>query len=341
MDEMNKKSLAYKIQKNPFLLGLFVIVAAIALVAIFSLSSAISEKAKEFETTTEKQIVETTVEETAAAVEKETVSLEELKKRVDTIENVSAGFSKNSAKITVAFKDKEALLDAHYATNDFSIDVVPVFCFYINNGTQVTCPGEFKFLSDGKSVEYTLSEIDDLINVVALTEEITVNYKNVFEVLKFNLYLEHQSNDGVGRTIVGTYSKTTESFNKDYAEEPAKVSNLNEGIEKVKVTAEDEFIWVDVYFTNEEVYKALNHNFENNFFCFGFEKGGKKFDWKFISTEYDDLFMIRCKFDAYSLKELADEIGDKSITIPTLFSDYQINVWTSDYDTENQLFTLN
>ena len=50
MDEMNKNSLSYKIQKNPFLLGLFVIVIAIALVAIFSLSSAISKKAKEFET---------------------------------------------------------------------------------------------------------------------------------------------------------------------------------------------------------------------------------------------------------------------------------------------------
>ena len=54
MDEMNKNSLSYKIQKNPFLLGLFVIVIAVALIAIFSLSSAISKKAKELETTTEK-----------------------------------------------------------------------------------------------------------------------------------------------------------------------------------------------------------------------------------------------------------------------------------------------
>ena len=155
------------------------------------------------------------------------------------------------------------------------------------------------------------------------------------------MYLEHQSNDGVGRTVVGTYGKTTESFNKDYATAPATVSNLNEGVEKVKVTTADKFIWVDIYFTDEESYKSLNHDFENNFVCFGFEKGGKKFDWKFISTEYDDLCMIRCKFDTYSLKELADEIGDKSITIPTLFKDYQMNIWTSDYDTETQLFTLN
>lgn len=338
MDEMNKNSLSYKIQKNPFLLGLFVIVIAIALVAIFSLSSAISEKAKELETTTEN----TTVETTAKPVEEEkAVSLEGLKKRVDTIKNVSADFDEKSASIVVEFEDKEALLDAHYASNDFTIDIVPVFCFYINNGTQVTCPGEFKFLSDGKSVEYKLTVIDDLVNVVALTDELTVNYENIFEILKFNVYLEHQSKNGVGRTVVGTYSKTAEKFNEDNAEAPTVVSNLNEGVEKVNVTTADEFIWVDIYFVDEEAYKNLNHNFENNFVCFGFEKGGKKFDWKFISTEYDELCMIRCKFDTYSLKQLADEIGDKSITIPTLFSDYQINFWTSDYDTETELFILN
>ena len=338
MDEINKKSLSYKIQKNPFLLGLFVIVIAIALVAIFSLSSAISEKAKEFETTTEKTTVETTMK---PVEEEKVVSLEGLKKRVDTIKNVSADFDKKSASIVVEFEEKEALLDAHYASNDFTIDIVPVFCFYINNGTQVTCPGEFKFLSDGKSVEYKLTEIDDLVNVVALTDELTVNYENIFEILKFNVYLEHQSKDGVGRTVVGTYSKTAEKFNEDNMEVPAPVSNLNEGVEKVTVTTADEFIWVDIYFADDESYKNLNHEFENNFVCFGFEKGGKKFDWKFISTEYDDLCMIRCKFDTYSLKQLADEIGDKSITIPILFSDYQINFWTSDYDTETELFTLN
>ena len=339
MDEMNKKSLSYKIQKNPFLLGLFVIVVAIALVVIFTLTSAISEKAKEFETTTEKTTVATT--DAPVVEEVDSISLEGLKKRVDTIKNVSADYNKNSAKIIVEFEDKETLLDAHYASNDFTIDIVPVFCFYINNGTQVSCPGEFKFLSDGKSVEYTLTQIDDLVNVVALTDELTVNFKNVFEILKFNVYLEHQSNEGVGRTIVGTYPKTVESFNKEYPVTPAVVSNLNKGVENVQVTRADEFIWIDIYFADEESYKSLNHNFENNFICFGFEKGGKKFDWKFISTEYDDLCMIRCKFDTYSLTQLADEIGDKSITIPTLFTEYQINFWTSDYDTENQLFVLN
>ncbi len=339
MDEMNKNSLSYKIQKNPFLLGLFVVVIAVALIAIFSLSSAIREKTKEFETTTEKTTVATTAEPVLET--EKAISLDGLKKRVKTIKNVSADYDNSSAYIVVEFEDKEALLEAHYATNDFTIDVVPVFCFYISNGTQVTCPGEFKFLSDGKSAEYKLTEISDLANVVALSEEVTINYENVFEALKFNVYLEHQSNEGVGRTVVGTYGKTTEEFNKAYAATPAVVSNLNKGVEKVKVTSADEFIWIDIYFTDEESYNKLNHDFENNFICFGFEKGGKKFDWKFISTEYDDLCMVRCKLDSYALTQLADEIGDKSITIPTLFKDYQINIWTSDYDTETALFTMN
>ena len=339
MDEMNKKSLSYKIQKNPFLLGLFVVVIAIALVAIFSLSSAIREKAKEFETTTVKTTVATTAPLVTEAVNG--ISLDGLKKRVDTIKNVSADFDNESVKIIVEYEDKEALLNAHFASNDFTIDVTPVFYFYINNGTQVACPAEFKFLSDGKSAEYRLYEINDIANAAALTDDVTVNYKNILETIKFNLYLEHRSKEGVGRIVVGTYPKTVENFNKDYPSTPAVVSNLNEGVEKVQVTSADEFIWVDIYFADEESYKNLNHNFENNFVCFGFEKGGKKFDWEFISTEYDDLCMIRCKFDTYSLKELADEIGDKSITIPSLFKDYQINIWTSDYDTENQLFTLN
>ena len=170
MDEMNKNSLSYKIQKNPFLLGLFVIVITIALVAIFSLSSAISKKAKEFETTTEKTTVETTAKPVVEV--EDSIALNGLKKRIETIKNVSADYDNECVKLIVEYEDKEALLNAHFANNDFTIDVTPVFYFYINNGMQVACPAEFKFLSDGKSAEYRLYEINDIANVVALTDEI-------------------------------------------------------------------------------------------------------------------------------------------------------------------------
>ena len=51
--------------------------------------------------------------------------------------------------------------------------------------------------------------------------------------------------------------------------------------------------------------------------------------------------MIRCKFDTYSLKVVADEIGDSTLTVDSLFTNYAISVWTSDYDNEIDLFCLN
>lgn len=339
MDEMNKNSISYKIQKNPFLLGLFVIVVAIALVAIISLTSAIQKKTKELQKSVTSTSASTTAPSTDEA-EKE-IRLDGLKKSVDTIDSVSADFDGKSAKIVVEFKDNQALLQAHYASNDYSIAVVPVFYFYINNGMQVGCPAQLKILPDGKTVEYILTEISDLANVVALTDELTVNYENIFEILKFNLYLSYASKDGVGRTLAGTYPKNVETFNKeDLSQTLPAITNAADGVKNAEIAVTDEFIWLDIYFENDEAYENLNHSFDNNFICFGFEKGGKKFDRKFITTEYDNLCMIRCKFDTYSLKELVDELDDPSVTIPSLF-EYKINVWTSDYDTKTDLFTLN
>ena len=51
--------------------------------------------------------------------------------------------------------------------------------------------------------------------------------------------------------------------------------------------------------------------------------------------------MVRCKFDSYSLKGLADEMGAGDITVNDLFTDYVISVWTSDYDKDTTLFTIN
>ena len=99
MDEMNKKSLSYKIQKNPFLLGLFVIVAAIALVAIISLSSAISKKAKELEATTEKTTVATTA---APAVEAEKERLRAERRAANP-----EGIVENTSKKKLERKERE------------------------------------------------------------------------------------------------------------------------------------------------------------------------------------------------------------------------------------------
>ena len=74
---------------------------------------------------------------------------------------------------------------------------------------------------------------------------------------------------------------------------------------------------------------------------FGFEKDGVTYKRDFITTEYDNLNMVRCKFDSYSLEGLADEMGVSEITVDELFSNYVVYVWTSDYDTDTDLFSIN
>ncbi len=338
MNNKDKNSLSYKIQKNPFILGLFVIVLVLVLIVVFSLSSAIRKKSAELNATTTEP---STMEAVAPVLTTEnTVEVENIRKRVTGIKAVVCDYQTDCAIITVEFNDKQELMDTHYASNDFSYNVYPEFCFYISGGAEVKCPGELKVLDD-KTVSYFLYDIDDLANAVALTDELTVNYKNIFNVLKFNVYLRHKINEGVGRTVVGTYGKTSEDFNVTYGQAPLVVSSKVKGVKAVESVKTDDFIWLDIYFENEDSYENLNHNFQNNFLCFGFEKGGIKYDWKFITTEYDGLYMLRCKLDSYALAQLNAEVEGKDFGIKELFSDYTISVWSSDYDKDNQLFTIN
>lgn len=337
MNNKDKNSLSYKIQKNPFILGLFIIVLILVLIVVFSLSSAIKKKTDELKATTEAPTTEAVarVEETTENIFK----VENIKKRADGIKKVTCGFENNCATVTVEFNDKESLMEAHYASNDYSYDVYPEFCFYVSGGAEIKCPGELKVLSD-TSVCYYLYEIGDLTNAAALTNKITINYQNALASLKFNVYIRHKTNDGVGRTIVGTYGKTSEDFNSAYGQAPLILSSKATGVESVEAVKTEEFIWLDIYFENDKQYNKLNHNFENNFLCFGFEKGGRKYDWKFITTEYSELNMIRCKLDSYALEQLNAEVEGDELSIKELF-DFTINVWSSDYDKDIQLVTIN
>ncbi len=339
MFEENRNSLSYKIQKNPFLLGLGIIVVAVVLVGVFSLGSAISEKKQSLEATTAPATESLNTGLTEARPEDDKIiTLEGMERYSESIKTVSATKENNCVRITVEYTDKKSLLDVHYAANVMSLDVYPVFYFYINNGTQVGLPAELKLKGD-TIAQYSLYNIEDLVNTVALTDKITVNYENVLNALKFNLYIKHKNGDGVGRTILGTYAMNYEDFTSKYPLTPVMYSDAAQGIKSVEMVKEDEFVWLDIYFTDEAAYKKLNNNFENNFLCFGFEKGGKKQDWNFITTEYDDIYMLRCKFDSYSMKQLLEEIGETGLTIPELFG-FRINVWTSNYDTETPLFTM-
>lgn len=330
-----------KLIKNPFLIGLFVIVLGVAVFVVFTLSKAIDTKIAEFESA--KTTSAPTTQADAPYEEKvpdNTVQTGAVKKYSELVESVSIVKEASRIAVTVEFIDEAALLEDHYAQNAFSVDIVPVFHFYINNGTKIELPGELRLLSDSKSVVYYLSEINDFANVASLTEGQTITLDNIM-TNDFNLYLKHKTRDGVGRTLLGTYGQTVEQFKGLHSVAPADIVDLNEDVNLVETTIADEFAWIDIYFKNEEAYNKYNSKLKSNFICFGLENGGKLYKWDFFVTEYDNIYMLRCKFDNYSLAELLKAMEEENITVKELFGNYDIQIWCSDYQTHTELFCIN
>ena len=84
MDE--KKGLGYKLQKNPFLVVLLIVVIGVAIFMVSTLSSALKDKIKQAEETT---VVETTEATTVAVTEPDdTIVIDGLKKYSDKINEI-------------------------------------------------------------------------------------------------------------------------------------------------------------------------------------------------------------------------------------------------------------
>ncbi len=337
--ENKGKEMAQKLTNKPFVVALSVIVIGVALFMVFTLNKAINNKIALIEKNNQVESQNAQTAETLPLEETQpqnTVQTGAVKIYSEFIKNVY--ITKDAARIavTVEFEDEGALLEEHFAPNAFSIDVVPVFCFYINNGTQVKIPGELRLLSDSSSVVYYLSDITDLSNAAAITEELTVTLDNVM-INDFNIYLQHKTRDGVGRTILGTYANTVEQFKGLHTPKILKTVEVNEKIKNIEFTFADEFLWLDVYFTDRESYDSL----KSNSFNFGLEKGGKLYKDVFIVSEYSSVDMLRLKFDKFALNELLKDMNEKDVTVQELFGDYDIEVWSTDYKTDTPLFCLN
>ncbi len=339
--ENNNNGVGKKIQKNPFLLGLFVVVITVALFAISTLSTAIQERIREKEqqpSTTTGEIQTTAPQEVKP---ENAIEVGSVKKYVDGIENISCEKEANRVAVKVTFEDEEKLVAAHFANTIGEISVVPMFYFYVDNSAvQIKCPGEIRLLSDGKSVIYYLSEFTDYANAAGVADNVTITLDNLL-TKKFNVCLEHKTREGVSKTILGTYGNSVEQFITLYGKEPIKVKNLANGIKRVEATVTDEFIWVDIYYTDLEAFTKLNNDLITNFIKFKLEKGGKFYESDFLITEYESINMMRCKFDTYSLDALAKEMDlQGKLTVKTLFESYDVSVFSSDYDTETALFTI-
>ncbi len=334
MADANKKSLSYKLQKNPVLLVFGIIAIAVALFVIINVTSGIKEKidnnkaAEVIESTT----YESTVPETEAAEQLQNVMFDNTNIVSYTVEKTEVSVSLN-----VKFKDKATLLKEHNASDINNQDYIPVFCFYNADGVSFNCPGELKLDSKTNSAVYTLYEINDLANAVALTDEVTVTFDNVFG-LPFEVWLQSKSTGDMASFVLGTYQRKTGVARENYGinlVSPAK------GVKKAELTKTAEVIWLDIYFDDFNSYTELNNDFITNFVRFGVSCNGATYKRDFIVTEYDSLNMIRCKFDSYSMESLAKEIGKSDLTVADIFTDYPVSVWTSDYDVETVLFGIN
>ncbi len=331
MADTKKKSLSYKLQKNPLLLVFIIVAAAVALFGVVNITSAIKEKAdakKETET-----VASTTNEATVEETEQPD-TLKSLNLYSKDIVSYEVEITEQYVCVIAKYSDKETLFATHNAVDANNADYIPVFCFYTADGTRLNCPGELKLDTKNNTAVYRLTEIVDLANAVALTDEKTVTNDNALD-LPFNICLQSKTSGVLGKAILGTHLENeTENYTID-------LINSVQGVKKAELTKNDEFIWLDIYYDDVNSYTSLNNDFITNFVCFGFESGGVSYKNKFIVTEYDSLNMVRCKFDSYSMKELADEMGNSSLTVGDLFENYSIAVWTSDYDNETSLFSIN
>lgn len=335
-----KNSFIAKIQKNPFLVVLIVVVIGTAIFTVSTLSKAIKDKMAISATTEVAQI--STTELKVDSVEKvdNKIPLDGLKRYSETIKKVEAFKEPNKIVFYVEFAENKDLLDAHYATNTYSMDVTPMLCFYIDNGLQVKLPGEFERIStDGLTAVYSFSETADFENAVFLTDNIVTDLSSLLDN-QFNLYIEHRTNDGVGKTLAGTYAQTVEQFNQLHPAKPMDINILSDDIKKIETTVCDDFIWVDIYYVDEEAYTKDNADIEK-FVVFGFEKGGNKYKRDFIITEYEKLYMTRCVFDKDAMKVLGADMMVDDITVKELFDEYAISVWSTDYTTDKPLFDIN
>ena len=334
MAEPNKKSLSYKLQKNPILLVFGIIAIAVAIFIVVNVTSAIKEKI-DSKSETESQVI-TTVEETEPETEA-VAQLTGVKIYNDAIKSYSVESNEFSASLMVEYTDKDSLSRVHAASDLNSSDYVPVFCFYDAEGVRFKCPAELTLDAKTNTATYRLSTISDFANAIALTDEITVTYDNVFE-LPFELRLQSKSTGDVSESLLGTYAGKTGILHENYS---VNLINPAEGVKRAELTKTDEFVWLDIYYDDFNSYSQLNNNFTTNFVRFGVSYNGATYKGDFIVTEYDSLNMVRCKFDSYSMVSLAKEMGNSSLTVADVFGDCYVSVWTSDYDVETSLFSMN
>ena len=334
MADSNKKSLSYKLQKNPLLVVLGIVAIALALFIVVKVSSVIKEHNDNKQET---EIITTT---NVESTDSETEAVEQLKNVIiynKDIESYTVEKTEDAVSLVVKFSSKKRLLTAHNTADANNSDYIPLFCFYGADGTLFKCPGELKLDTKKETATYTLSQFNDFAIAFALTDDKTVTVDNILDI-PFNICVQSKSTGEMGATLLGTYVNENGTL---YANHSVDLVNPVKGIKKVELTKNDEFMWLDIYYDDFAAYSKLNNDFINSNVSFILDYNGTTYKRDFITTEYDSLNMVRCKYDSYAMPELCDSIGNSSLTVNDIFSQYNVTVQSATSDVEQTLFSMN
>ncbi len=244
------------------------------------------------------------------------VFLNGLKQYAENIREITADYKENRTAVNVSFKDAASLYSAFKTTAKSKIDVNAFFAFYLDDGKILKLPCETYFLKDKITVSFFLGEIEDYKEGAYLKYNDELNFADVLNFKKFNLVLTDKS--GAYYTLFG---------NADYPyyeSEEAKVSLFVKGIKKVETVKDSDFLWVDIYFTGAESYNNLNHRFKNNSVMFEYAVDNEVKTGYFKVTAYDELNMLRCKFNKSLLNSLNEECGTEYSDVSEFFKDVTV-----------------
>lgn len=319
MSSKSKKSFAEKMQKSPFMTVGAIAAAVLALVVILSVTSGIKKgiAEKNAETTAPNKRVEASSTE-AKLFNSKAAENGNIKLYDKSVKSASAAATRSVFKISVSFTN---------GTPDIKSAFIAVF---VDGNTVIKLPCNVS--TDKMSAEFSLDDISDAKNVLSLTDGINLTFETFAQAKPYAVFASGSESDfGDTVALCGT-QKNTGDFS--LVENGASFSSASSGIKRVEASKNDKFLWLDIYFADEESFKGLNFGFKNNFV--GFNYGGSS--TLFSVTEYENLKMLRCKFDSYALEQLKNETGDSDLTISEVFKN--VEIFSSDYDETTRLFVL-
>ena len=318
MSKKTKKSFADKMQKSPFMMVGVIAAAVAALIVVLSVTSGIKKgiAEKNAETTAPFKSAETAVTEAKLFNSKQAES-KDVKLYDKSVRTASYAATSSFFRLSLSFSGGVPEINSAF------------IAVFIDEKTVVKLPCTVE--TDKISADFLLEDISDIKNLLSVTDGINLTFESFPAAKPFALYINTASSPDKALALCGTFKGTPSSAS---VENKALFHDAESRIKRVETVMNDGFLWLDIYFADENSFNTLNYGFKNNFI--GFKYGDKS--TLFSVTEYKDLKMLRCKFDSYALAQFRKDTGKSDITIPEIFKD--VEIFSSNYDDKTELFIL-